>query len=150
MRGVQVRHRREILAAEAGPCLDGRSGWCYVCFMRPISVHVSESDYEAFRKAARQRGEPIAHLIREAMATYRVEHLERRTPLRGLEVADGAREQETLPDRVEIHDEIADRHVARETPTGSAPSERRHETDAADETAASHVEGPESDAGTAA
>jgi hypothetical protein len=85
------------------------------------------------------------------MATYRVEHLERRTPLRGLEVAHGTREQEALPDRVEIHDEIADRHVARETTTGSDPSERRHaETDAADETAASHVEGPGPDAGAAA
>jgi hypothetical protein len=119
--------------------------------MKPISVHVSESDYEAFRKAARQRGEPIAHLIREAMATYRVEHLERRTPLRCVEVADGAREQEPLPDRVEIHDEIADRHVARDKATGSHASEPRHAAnDDADESATRHGGGQGSDAGTAA
>lgn len=76
--------------------------------MKTISVAVSESDYEEFRKAAREQQRPIAQLIREAMAVYRAEHLERRSPLRELPVLAGHKPTGPLPSKEEIYDEIAD------------------------------------------
>jgi len=76
--------------------------------MKTISVAVSESDYEAFREAARAEGRPIAQLIREAMAEYRREHLNRRSRLVELPLFPGPRPVEALPDRGEIYDEIFD------------------------------------------
>ena len=38
--------------------------------MRPISVHVTEDDYQRFKLLAALRKRPVAELIREAMAHY--------------------------------------------------------------------------------
>lgn len=38
--------------------------------MRPISVHVAESDYQRFKMLAARKCRPVAELIREAMAVY--------------------------------------------------------------------------------
>ncbi len=79
--------------------------------MKTISVAVSEEDYEAFRHAAGEGDRSIAQLIREAMALYREERLERRTPLRSLRVLAGHRPTAPLPSREELYDEVfADRH----------------------------------------
>jgi len=75
--------------------------------MKTISLAVSEPDYEAFRRAAEVEGRSIAQLIREAMATYRAERLETRTPLRVLPVLIGHRPLAPLPERSEVWDEIA-------------------------------------------
>lgn len=74
--------------------------------MKTISVGISEEDYEAFRRAAREQGRSIAQLIRESMAVYRAEHLERRGRLRDLPVLAGHRPVGDLPSRDEIYDEI--------------------------------------------
>ncbi len=74
--------------------------------MKTISLSVSPDDYEAFRQAAREQGRPIAQLIRESMAVYRVEHLERRPRLSKLPVLAGHKPAGALPGRSEIHDEI--------------------------------------------
>ncbi len=74
--------------------------------MKTISLAVSSEDYEAFRQAAREQGRPIAQLIRESMAVYRAEHLERRRRLSGLPVLAGHQPAGALPSRSEIHDEI--------------------------------------------
>lgn len=74
--------------------------------MRTISVAVSESDYEAFREAARQRDRSIAQLIRAAMARYRETELEPRTPLGSITVLPGHRPVGSLPSRSELYDEI--------------------------------------------
>lgn len=74
--------------------------------MKTISVAVSEEDYEAFRHAAGESGRSIAQLIREAMAVYRQERLERRTPLQDLRILAGHRPLTPLPDRGELDDEI--------------------------------------------
>ena len=74
--------------------------------MKTISVAVSSNDYEAFRQAAREQGRPIAQLIRESMAVYRAEHLERRRRLSGLPVLAGHQPAGTLPSRTEIYEEI--------------------------------------------
>ncbi len=74
--------------------------------MKTISVSVSEGDYEAFRWAARAQGRPIAQLIREAMALYRVQQIPNRTPLAGLPVLPGHRPTGELPSRAEIYDEV--------------------------------------------
>ncbi len=42
--------------------------------MRAISVHVSDSDYLAFKSLAAQDQRPVAELIREAMSRWLVEH----------------------------------------------------------------------------
>jgi len=74
--------------------------------MKTISVAVSESDYSAFREAARQRDRSIAQLIREAMARYRETELEPRIPLRSVPVLSGHRPVGRLPSRSELYDEI--------------------------------------------
>lgn len=73
--------------------------------MKTISVAVSEADYEAFREAARAEGRSIAQLIREAMAEYRREHLNRRSKLVDLPLFPGPRPVTPLPSREEIYDE---------------------------------------------
>lgn len=73
--------------------------------MKTISVTVLSSDYESFRHAARAQGCSIAQLIRDAMAQYRREHLERRVALREVPVLVGHRPVAGLPDRGEIYDE---------------------------------------------
>jgi hypothetical protein len=77
-----------------------------VCCMKTISVAVSESDYDAFREAARRRDRSIAQLIRDAMARYRETELEPRTPLRSVPVLPGHSPVGKLPSRSELYDEI--------------------------------------------
>lgn len=77
--------------------------------MKTISVSVVEGDYEAFRRAARTQGRPIAQLIREAMALYRSERIERRSPLTEVPVLVGHRPRGPLPSRDELYDEVFDR-----------------------------------------
>jgi hypothetical protein len=74
--------------------------------MKTISVAVSESDYEAFRRAARAQHRPIAQLIREALATYREEKLEAKTPLVKLPILESHHLISRLPSRAEIYEEI--------------------------------------------
>lgn len=74
--------------------------------MKTISLAVSTDDYEAFRQAAREQGRPIAQLIRESMAVYRAEHLERRQRLDRLPVLAGHQPTGDLPSRAEIYEEI--------------------------------------------
>ncbi len=74
--------------------------------MKPISVIVSEGDYEAFREAAHEQGRSIADLIREAMTYYRTEQLEARPPLDQIPVLAGHRLKTKLPSRAEIYDEV--------------------------------------------
>ena len=38
--------------------------------MKPISVHVAEPAYDAFKQVAKRQGRPVAELVREAMADY--------------------------------------------------------------------------------
>ena len=79
--------------------------------MKMISVSVLSEDYEAFRRSARRRKLPIAHLIREAMALYRVERLEERPRLTELPVVIGHRPLSALPGRDEVYDEIFSAHA---------------------------------------
>jgi hypothetical protein len=74
--------------------------------MKTISVSVSETDYKAFREAARQRDRSIAQLIREAMARFRETELESRSPLRAVPVLPGHRLVGELPSRGELYDEV--------------------------------------------
>ena len=74
--------------------------------MKTISVSVSEVDYDAFRRAAKERHRPVAQLIREAMTLYRAERIVERTPLRELPVLAGHRMKAPLPSRSEIYDEV--------------------------------------------
>jgi hypothetical protein len=74
--------------------------------MKTISVGIVDADYECFRKASSAQGRPIAQLIREAMAFYRQERLERRTPLRDVPLLVGHRLVTGLPDRGELWDEM--------------------------------------------
>lgn len=74
--------------------------------MKTISVGVFDSDYESFRRASKAQGRPIAQLIREAMAFYRQERLEQRTPLRDVPALVGHRLVTDLPDRGDLYDEM--------------------------------------------
>jgi len=74
--------------------------------MKTISVAISESDYEAFRKAAKTGDRSIARLIREAMAFYRAQRIEARKPLTMVPVLRGHRLAGALPRREELYDQI--------------------------------------------
>lgn len=74
--------------------------------MKPISVIVSEDDYEVFRKAAREQSRSIADLIREAMTYYRAEQLETRTRLDQIPVLAGHRLKTKLPSRAQIYEQV--------------------------------------------
>jgi hypothetical protein len=52
--------------------------------MRTITINVSEPVYEDFRRASKGQGRPTAELIREAMESYRRQHLRPRGHLRRL------------------------------------------------------------------
>lgn len=91
---------------DAGPGLTGALWSDIMIDMRTISVSVDDADYQAFRRAARQRGRSTAQLIREAMATYRTEHLERGEPLLRLPVFPGHKPRGRLPARHEVYDEM--------------------------------------------
>jgi hypothetical protein len=77
--------------------------------MKTISVSVSESDYDAFRKASKKQNRSIALLIREAMAEYRASKLRVRSRLTDLPVLPGHRLVGKLPSRDEVYDEIYNR-----------------------------------------
>jgi hypothetical protein len=74
--------------------------------MKTISVAVSPEDYEVFRRVARARQCSIAQLIREAMVFYRVEQLQKATPLTELPTLPGHRPLGRLPSRADIYTEI--------------------------------------------
>lgn len=74
--------------------------------MKTISVAVSPSDYHAFQEAAKQQHRSTAQLIREAMAVYRKEHLQKRERLEKIPVLSGHKALGPLPDRGEVFDEI--------------------------------------------
>lgn len=74
--------------------------------MKTISLAVSEAEYEAFRRAAQEQNRPVAQLIREAMAYYRENQLEARTPLVELPLLPGHRLVQALPEREELYSEV--------------------------------------------
>lgn len=74
--------------------------------MKTISVAVSESDYESFRRAAQKEGRPIAQLIREAMAFYLNEKLGSRPPLTDLPLLVGHKARGPLPGKEDLYDDI--------------------------------------------
>jgi len=77
--------------------------------MKTISVAISSADYDAFKRAGKAQGRPVAQLIREAMALYRVERLEAKSPLTDLPVLPGHRASGDLPSRETVWDEVFDR-----------------------------------------
>jgi 16S rRNA U516 pseudouridylate synthase RsuA-like enzyme len=50
--------------------------------MKTITINVSEPVYHDFRRASRSQGRPTSELIREAMESYRRQHLRARGDLR--------------------------------------------------------------------
>lgn len=77
--------------------------------MNTISIAVSNPDYEGFRTYAKVSDRSIAELIREAMAFYREKKMSNVGKLEHLTVIPH-RFKGGLPTRVEIYDEMADRH----------------------------------------
>ncbi len=51
--------------------------------MKTITINVSETVYEDFRRASRSQGRPASELIREAMEIYRQERLRAPSRLEG-------------------------------------------------------------------
>jgi len=97
--------------------------------MRTISLSVSESEYEAFRRAAAEGGRPIAQMIREAMAEYHAGRFPDRTPLRRLIVLPGHRPVSPLPTRFDVYDDIFSARadglsLGAEPDSGAAPDDR--------------------------
>jgi hypothetical protein len=76
--------------------------------VRTISVHVSETDYAAFKSLAAQDERPVAALIREAMSDWLAQHQRVGASLAEITPVDcGAQ-------RVEFHrDELADEWFGR-------------------------------------
>lgn len=74
--------------------------------MKTISLSVSEVEYQAFQRAAKQKNRSVAQLIREAMTYYREKSLEAKTPLTELPLLPGHRQVKELPARDEVYDEM--------------------------------------------
>ena len=74
--------------------------------MRRISLAVLESDYEAFKQAAKEQERSAAQLIREAMTFFRQHRLQQREPLRELPILSANRLLGELPSRAELYDEL--------------------------------------------
>jgi hypothetical protein len=89
------------------PGIDSPQPVDIVIDMKTISVAVSESVYEEFRKAARESDRSIAQLIREAMKLYRDLHLGKKKPLHHVDVFPDCRLTGTLPARQETRDEMS-------------------------------------------
>ncbi len=77
--------------------------------MKTISVSVSGNEYASFQQAAKSQNRSVASLIRDAMAFYRAERLDKRAPLKNIPVLTGHRPLGELPKRAEIYEEISDR-----------------------------------------
>ena len=76
--------------------------------MRTISLHVSESDYEAYRTLAARTSRPVAQLIREAMARWLGENPVEAPSLRDIRPVDLGPMLQPF-DRSELADEMYQR-----------------------------------------
>jgi len=81
--------------------------------MKTISVSVSKSVYEDFRRGAREKDRSIAQLIREAMKLYRDLHLSKKEPLRNIETFPECKLVGKLPTREELWDEMTEERIGR-------------------------------------
>jgi hypothetical protein len=70
--------------------------------MKTITINVSEPVYEDFRRASRSQGRPTAELIREAMESYRRQHLRTRGDLRRFRPASLGRVRRPLSRRDDL------------------------------------------------
>jgi hypothetical protein len=76
--------------------------------MKPISVHVSEDDYEELKSMAARTGRPVAELIRRAMAEYLDRERSGRRSLLDLPGHDSGRLRKAWT-RSELADEMRER-----------------------------------------
>lgn len=76
--------------------------------MRTISLHVSESDYAAFKSLAAQDERPVAELIREAMSRWLLEQRRSGGSLTDVVPVDCGAPLRPF-DRSEVADELFDR-----------------------------------------
>jgi hypothetical protein len=74
--------------------------------MRTLRVTVTDSEYEAFRKAAEAAHQPMAKLLRDAITLVQREKHEIKSPLRDLPVLTGHRPVGDLPSRADLYEEI--------------------------------------------
>jgi hypothetical protein len=74
--------------------------------MRALHLTVTDSEYEAFQRAAEAAHRPMEQLLREAMAAVWHEETERKTPLRDLPALSGHRPLGDLPSRADLYDEM--------------------------------------------
>ncbi len=76
--------------------------------MRTISLHVSDSDYEAYKTLAARTSRPVAQLIREAMSRWLSEHPLEAPSLRDVQPVDLGPMLQPF-DRAELADEMYER-----------------------------------------
>lgn len=74
--------------------------------MKTITINVSETAYEDFRRASRSLGRSTSELIREAMETYRRERLRPPTDLRAFRPRSLGRVLEPLDRGDDLLDEM--------------------------------------------
>lgn len=73
--------------------------------MRTLHLTVTDSEYEAFRRAAEVAHRPMEQLLREAIAAF--QHGPRvKAPLRDLPVLPGHRPLGELPARADLYEEM--------------------------------------------
>jgi hypothetical protein len=74
--------------------------------MRTLRVTVSDSEYEAIRKAADAQERSVQQLVQEILAAFQRESVESRKPLRDLPVLSGHRPVADLPGRADLYEEM--------------------------------------------
>jgi hypothetical protein len=83
--------------------------------MRTLRLTVTDSEYEAFRRAAEVAHRPMEQLLREAIAAFQ-SGTEAKAPLRDLPVLSGHRPLGGLPSRADLYDEMFPDEVSKGQP----------------------------------
>jgi len=84
--------------------------------MRTLRLTLTDSEYEAFQRAAEAAHRPMGQLLREAVTTFQREKVERKAPLRDLPVLPGHRPLADLPSRADLYEEMFSAEVSDEQP----------------------------------
>jgi hypothetical protein len=74
--------------------------------MRTLRLTLTDSEYEAFQRAADAAHRPMRQLLHEMIAGFQRETVNRKSPLRDLPVLQGHRPLGDLPSRADLYEEM--------------------------------------------
>jgi hypothetical protein len=84
--------------------------------MRTLRLTLTDSEYEAFQRAADAAHRPMGQLLHEMIAVFQRETVNKKTPLRNLPVLSGHRLIGDLPSRADLYEEMFSAEGSNERP----------------------------------